>query len=80
MTSTFSLPLWVVYDHPSDFPDCYVARRWVVGGGGVVPTDAVLTAPDLDQLRDSIQAHDPNANVPLPRQVGDDPKIVEIWV
>ena len=27
------LSMWTVYDHPSDFPDLFIARRWEVGEG-----------------------------------------------
>ena len=67
------LPMWVVYDHPSDFPGSYVARRWE----GELPTDAVMVAPDLETLRGMLADF---GLVCLARHPGDDPKIVEAWL
>ena len=37
------LSMWVVYDHPSDFPDRYVARLWE----GEKPTSNVMVSRDV---------------------------------
>ncbi len=71
------LSMWTVYDHPTDFPHCFVARRFVSDRAGPRPTTDVLTAPELVFLRKyflwqglTVLCRDPN----------DDPKIVEVWL
>jgi hypothetical protein len=70
------LPMFVVYDHPSDHPDHYVARLWVTLPEAA-PTNVLLKHPDLDVIRDELErlglAH-------LARQAADDPKILETWI
>lgn len=67
---------WVIYDHPSDYPDSWVARRFAIGVGTVQATEDVLTGP-LEMLRDHMFGLGLYC---LPRQVGDDPVIVEVWI
>lgn len=72
-----TLSIWTVYDHPKDFPDKYVARRWEILPTGGVPTDDMVTASDLETLRN----HFRDAGLyPLPREDGDDGVIVETWI
>lgn len=68
------LPIWVVYDHPKDFPNNFVARLWV----GERPTDTMMICPDLERLRDEINRR--GATVKLMRHADDDPKILETWL
>lgn len=67
------LPIWVVYDHPSDFPDDYVARLWQ----GESPTDTVISHADLRSVRLELWM---KGLVRLDRAEGDDPKILETWL
>ena len=67
---------WTVYERPLDYPDGYVARRWVIGSGGAVPTNDMFVADTLDELRALL----PPGLFCLLRQPGDDPKIVEVWI
>jgi hypothetical protein len=73
---TTDLELWTVYDHPSDFPDHWVARRSVVGRGGATVTGAVIRAETLEGLRLLL----PPGMACLTRQPDDDPTIVEVWL
>ena len=72
------LPMWVVYDHPLDMPDRFVARRWLTLPNNR-PTQEVLTADKLDDLRYAIQRAMPGA-VRLDRSPDDDAKIMEVWL
>jgi hypothetical protein len=27
------LAMWTIYDHPKDFPEHFVARKWLITGG-----------------------------------------------
>jgi hypothetical protein len=70
------LPLWVVYDHPSDYPDDYVARQFVIGIEGDKPTDRMMIGA-LDSIRAAL------CNLGLgciQRSEEDDPVIVECWL
>ena len=72
------LEIWTVYDHPDDFPDLFVARKYEIERGGKpVATDAVMKATSLKDLRMILETWQ---LVPVPRQENDDPKIVESWM
>jgi hypothetical protein len=71
-----TLSMWVVYDHPRDVPESYVARRWEVGPGEVA-TDDVVAFDDIDKLRLYFQAQ---GLVKLMRQQDDQPHIMEVWL
>ena len=74
--SARSLPIWVVYDHPKDYPDSYVARRWETNADGARATESLVTGT-LESVRETlIEMH----LTPLSRSPADDLKIVEIWL
>jgi len=71
------LPMWVVYDHPSDYPQHFVARQHVVGSAGQQPTDRMMVSSTLESVRVAL------ANMGLvciTRSDEDDPVIVETWL
>jgi len=71
---------WVVYDHPVDYPDSFVARRFVLDRGPQpVPTEEVLVAASLAALRQLVRQQDPNL-VRFYRSRDDEPQIVECWM
>jgi len=77
-----SVSMWVIYDHPKDYPKNFVARRWVVAGTGVgkpCPTQDEKLADTLHELRESLRSQHPGLTV-IPRDQGDDPVIVESWI
>lgn len=65
------LSIWVVYDHPTDHPDVYIARRFVNDR----PTGDTIQGLTLDAVRDQLPAGLARFN----RDPKDDPKIVECW-
>ena len=67
------LSLWVIYDHPRDYPHCYVARRWELDQ----PTADHLVSPRLDTIRYEMQLR---GLVRLQRDPNDEPQIVECWI
>jgi len=73
------LSIWTVYDHPSDAPDCFIARRWEVRPGHHEPirTEDVLRSQTLEPLRRHFREHGLTC---LPRQTGDDVNIMESWL
>jgi hypothetical protein len=67
-----TLSIYVVYDHPKDYPDSFVVREWHYN----TPTMNVQTAPTLAEARQLI----PFGLVRLHRSEGDDHTIVETWL
>lgn len=72
--SSDPLSMWTVYGKPLDYPNHFVARRWLAGAT-VVATSDVLLAGDLASLRAKL----PQGLHCLPAQPGDDPSIIETW-
>jgi hypothetical protein len=73
-----ALAMWTVYDHPKDYPDKYVARRFDAGRDGPKISDSIIIAGDLETLR-TILAVEMHLTC-IPRDPADDPVIVEIWL
>lgn len=73
---TDRLTTWTIYDHPSDHPEGYVARRWVIIDG-VAKADAAVTSDSLAVLRFNMQRE---GRVCIDRAPEDDPVIVETWI
>ena len=67
------LSMWVIYDHPKDYPNSYVARRWELDR----PTTDIIVCPRLDAIRHEMQIR---GLACLARNPNDDSKIVECWV
>ena len=65
---------WVIYDHPSDFPDVFVARKWSLRSNA--PTQDVITSTSLEDLRSQL----PSGLIKFLRAPSDDPCIVECWL
>lgn len=69
--------MWVVYDHPSDFPGHYVARQHIIGIAGQQPTGRAMCSLTLEPIRAALS----NLGlVCLARSEQDDPVIVETWL
>jgi hypothetical protein len=69
------LPMFVVYDHPVDFPQHYVAVLWV--SAPVLRLPYVLRASTIERLRDMLDAL---GLTHLHRYPDDDPRIMETWL
>jgi hypothetical protein len=77
VTGERKLEWWVVYDHPKDFPDGYIARKFLVTAEGAGPTDVVMWSDKLEEVQDFLE----NLGlVKLARDPSDDPVIVESWI
>jgi len=72
------LAMWVVYERPKDYPDHYVARRYLCAGiiGGTA-TEDVLISDSLYALRLALYAR---GLVCLQRHPDDDAVILEVWM
>jgi hypothetical protein len=72
------LVMWTIYDHPTDFPHCFVARKFTIGPlGEVLATSEVMVASDIEKLRSVLIKR---GLVRMTRAPDDDPKIVETWL
>lgn len=69
------LPMWTIYDHPSDYPLHFVVRSYLVNRGGEHDSHIAL-AETLEEARGLI----PSGQTCLGRQPGDEPQIVETWI
>ena len=75
---------WTIYDHPRDFPDDFVARKWTAINGEVRAwPHAYFNDPDIDRVRAYVRRAiqiTGFAPVCFERMPKDDPVIVEVWV
>lgn len=72
-----SISFWVVYDHPKDEPDTYIARRWTITNGVLCFTRDTITCQTVTAIRDWMR----NAGlVHFNRSPADDPAILESWL
>jgi len=69
------LPMWVITERPTDYPDDYVARLHM-SLPVPVATHVMLRRPTIEALRDLL----PFGLVKLDRHEMDDPAIVEVWL
>lgn len=69
--------IWTIYDSPRDAPGQYVARRHVAISGGTTATDDAYISSDIEPLRAMFRER---GFVLIPRDVRDDPVIVESWI
>lgn len=68
---------WVIYDHPLDYPDHYVVRRWkVLENGELVPDQDCFLAKTLEDARSLV----PRGFWWFGRCTNDDPAILEVWI
>lgn len=70
---TTQLSMWVVYAHPTDDPEHYVARLW----HGETATEVVFVAEDVADLRSHLQSMGLHRLERLPQ---DQPHIMEVWL
>ena len=68
-------PMWTIYREPRDMPGvAFCSRVWF----GTLPTDQVMTAPTLEEMRTKVRAAGGFAC--MGRSLHDDPCIVEVWL
>ncbi len=70
------LIMWVIYDHPIDYPDCFIAREFIVTNISVA-TNHIITSPDLEKLRTNFIEEGYTC---IPRSSMDELQIVETWL
>lgn len=70
---------WTIFDHPSDYPQHFVVRRFAIGKGEVTPTADVFLADSLDAARAGLLCRHRGLTC-FSRWAEDDPVIVEMWL
>jgi hypothetical protein len=71
------LSVWTVYDHPTDFPDDYVARRHVATSKGSGPTGDIMRSQSLEAIRVELERM---GLIRFDRAPEDHPHIIETWL
>ena len=77
------LRIYVVYDHPLDYPDDYCVRVVETNPGGFQRHVDFYKNPDLNKVREWIDKHCAKFWVTptrLDRHPNDDPVILECWL
>lgn len=68
-----TLDLYVVYENPSDFPGCFVVRKW---RGNVPEREPLSVGSSIDEARSAL----PEGLHRMNRLEQDDPVIREVWL
>jgi hypothetical protein len=73
------LVIWTIYNRPTDFPDCFVARKFECRAGAreAVPTSDVIRALALDDIRWWMLDQ---GLACITRAPTDPPQVVESWL
>lgn len=71
------LPLWVVFDHPRDFPAHVVVREQRAGGGLITHAPVACLYASMQEAHHDYRRR---GLTWLERQPDDDPCIVGVWV
>lgn len=71
-----ALSMYVICDHPSDYPEYFTVRRLWMEGGKITHAQHCDLAKTLEEAR----AFLPPGGVNIGREPHDDPVIVESWV
>ena len=77
MSAPDVLSIWVVYDHPADWPQYFVARRHLATGPDFGPTEDMILDVDLERIRTALVM---KGLTRLPRYPEDDDVILETWL
>jgi hypothetical protein len=68
-----SIDIWTVYDHPKDYPNDFVARKFI----NQYPTNEIIISHSLSELRKILESKGLQF---FPTVEGDDPVIIETWL
>ena len=76
------MDMWVIYNHPKDYPNNFVVRLWKIENAQVTH---VVISPSIDNVKLTTTLKEARAAVPkgktkIPRYDDDDPVIVEVWI
>lgn len=77
MSERDELPMWTIYQSPTDYPGQFVVRRFVMRRGVVhVDAEPCFVAPTLDRARKALPQR---GLVRMERAPADERQIVEVW-
>jgi hypothetical protein len=68
--------MWTIFDRPADYPDHFVARKFIGVQGQCVPTNEFRFAKSLAEIRETI----PWGLMCFVRHPSDPPQVVETWL
>jgi hypothetical protein len=74
--SSIEIVQYVIYDHPSDYPQHFVLRCWYITDSGPRPDSNVILGRSVEDLQELI----PPDYTRLNRFEDDDPAILEVWI
>jgi hypothetical protein len=75
------IDMWTLYDHPADYPDGYIARKFEVSADGPVATlETLRTVGNANGLELMREAFGLAGYIALVRCQRDDSHIIETWV
>lgn len=72
--------IWTLYDHPQDYPGCFVARAYGMMTGLPLADEPAITAATVEELRTKVQARSPHVLERIERDPEDDDHIIESWL
>lgn len=67
---------WTIFNHPSDYPQHIVVRRWWVVDGGIQHAGVAVLCQSLEEAREQI----PVGTIRFEREEADDAVIIETWL
>jgi hypothetical protein len=71
-----NLVIWTIYEKPADYPDSFVARKFIAD----LPTSQMIIASTLERVRKAVQQMTDYDLVRVERSENDAPHIVECWL
>ncbi|MEJ7647395.1 MAG: hypothetical protein WKF87_22570 [Chryseolinea sp.] len=72
------LNIWTVYKKGLEiFPDEHICRRYEITEGQTGPTNDILHSADLEEIRSQLRRW---GLYQMPRDMDDDPVIIESWI
>lgn len=72
-----NLAIWTIYERPSDYPDRYIARKFILDRSKHRATESVIISTDIEELRTHFRRL---RLVCLSRGEKDDKVILESWI
>jgi hypothetical protein len=71
------LIMWTIFDHPSDYPNNFVARECHVMQDGKRVWGSFMLCPHIEPIREQMRLAGLTC---IGRQPEDDPVIIEVWL
>lgn len=70
--------VYTIYDHPLDYPNSYVVKKWICNDPPVQDSKFLIEGKDLERIREMLVIE--MGLFFLGRQPDDDPKILESYI